>query len=76
MTKELGLVADVLVQDGQTIRPAAPGPSVQDVLTMKVVCAWCTPQHVIRDGPGPVSHGICEQAKAKLLADDDEGKRL
>ena len=31
--------------------------SALDAVTPRVVCAWC--QHVISDGCGPVSHGIC-----------------
>jgi hypothetical protein len=26
---------------------------------MKIICAWC--QTVLRDGPGPISHGICRR---------------
>ena len=30
----------------------------------KVVCCWCVPPHVLREGSEPVSHGLCETAKA------------
>ncbi len=33
---------------------------------MKVVCAWC--KDVMRPGPAdPVSHGICEECRNKIL---------
>ncbi len=33
---------------------------------MKLVCAWC--KKIIKDGPPePVSHGICDTCKDKVL---------
>lgn len=37
----------------------------------RLVCCFCTPHHVMRDGPEPASHGACPVAVAKLHAEMD-----
>jgi hypothetical protein len=34
----------------------------------RLVCCWCTPHHVIREGPDPVSHGACPIGVARFEA--------
>lgn len=47
---------------------------------MRVVCAWC--ERLLADGPGPVSHGICEgcafvfeRAHLRTLAERERKQR-
>jgi hypothetical protein len=34
-------------------------------MKMKTICAWCG--KLLRDGHGPVSHGICETCAKKVM---------
>ena len=34
---------------------------------MKTVCAWC--QKVLKEGPEPTSHGICQPCTEKFFPD-------
>lgn len=34
---------------------------------MKVICAWCLA--ILKDGPLPISHGLCSACSARLLAE-------
>ncbi len=47
--------------------------SVADITSdggeMAMVCAWC--KTMIREGPGAVSHGMCEDCLAKMNMDID-----
>ena len=56
--------------DGQTLRTrwercARCGQSLEPAL-LRVVCAWCG--KVLREGVGPVSHGICTVCATKVSA--------
>ena len=31
---------------------------------MRIVCAWCS--KVMREGPPPISHGMCEACELKM----------
>ena len=35
---------------------------------LRVECAWC--RRVLRDGPEPVSHGICPECRDKIYKDN------
>jgi len=35
--------------------------------SLKVICAWC--ERIIRSGPGPVSHGVCDSCLPHVLAE-------
>ncbi len=32
--------------------------------SVKLICAWCGA--IIKDGPGPISHGICDPCAASF----------
>jgi hypothetical protein len=36
----------------------------------RLVCVYCTPHHVMREGSEPVSHGACPIGVAKFEAGD------
>lgn len=42
----------------------------------QLVCAWCRPMHVIREGSLPASHGICPTAQARLDAEVEQRARV
>lgn len=48
-------------------RPAGPWDSNMD-LPIKVVCCYCDPWHVIREGVEPASHGACPIGVARFEA--------
>lgn len=35
---------------------------------IKLICCWCVPSHVMREGTEPASHGLCEKALAAFKA--------
>jgi len=41
--------------------PRPDGPWNRNAATLKVVCCWCEPWHVMREGIEPASHGACPQ---------------
>lgn len=47
--------------------PSEPAPP------LKIICAWCVPSHVIRDGRDPAAHGMCPRAVARANAQMDAG---
>src|SRR6185436_3360823 len=51
-------------------RATAPAEKrMTPVLLPQIVCCWCVPSHVVREGAPPSSHGPCPVAVAKLLAE-------
>ncbi len=42
-------------------------PDAPESSRLKVICAWC--ERIIRSGPGPVSHGVCDSCLPKVLAE-------
>jgi hypothetical protein len=36
----------------------------------QLVCVWCEPSHVLREGNLPASHGMCPDARARFEAED------
>jgi len=55
------------LQDRAGVRPAVwEGRGAAPELPLKVTCAWC--DELIEDGPGEVSHGMCDQCHDEFLA--------
>ena len=42
-------------------------PDALENVRMQVICAWC--ERIIRSGPGPVSHGVCDICLPEVLAE-------
>lgn len=40
------------------------GPWDRNHATIKLVCCWCNPPHVMREGIEPASHGACAKGVA------------
>ena len=43
------------------------GDAGPDEMEPRKVCAWC--DAVMRPGPGPTTHGMCEECRRRLLAE-------
>ena len=44
-------------------------------MSTKVICCYCDPPHVIREGTDPASHGLCARALAREVAKLDRPKQ-
>lgn len=47
---------------------AAARPLWLEAPPPKLVCCYCAPPHVLRDGPEPASHGACQRGVARFEA--------
>jgi hypothetical protein len=56
---------------GASLRLAFVGePPVHPIAVVlpRLVCCYCTPHHVMREGPEPTSHGACPIGVARFEA--------
>lgn len=60
---ELDASGRIVAEAQPVIAPRPAGPWDGNAApSMRVVCCWCVPAHVISDGIEPVSHGMCAEA--------------
>lgn len=54
-------------------RPYPPlQTSEESAIPQRIVCAWCKPMKVIREGRLPASHAMCDDCQSLMNADIDK----
>jgi hypothetical protein len=55
---------------GEDVRRALAGEERMQTELPRLVCCWCDPPHVMREGTEPASHGACPIGIAKFESGD------